>query len=140
MSEHLETIHKFGQCIGEKNWTEVRKLVTPDFVDHNPEWGVSSIDDIIRTSVDIVDKLATSVVLKAMFSEGDKAVLHLGFTGVHRKEAFGFAATGKRVEWDAVEIYRFSTDGRIAEIWHYSRILPLLEQLGLQGMETHRSL
>jgi predicted ester cyclase len=89
--------------------------------------------------VDIVDKLATKVTMKAMFSDGDKAVLHLGFTGVHKKDAFGYAATGKQVEWDAVEIYRFTSDGRIAEVWHYSRI-PLLEQLGMQGMETHRRL
>lgn len=137
--KHVETLTQVSQCVMSQDFEKLRTLFAAGFVDHNPEWGVSSIEDLTRMSMEIGEKLAANVTLKDMFGVGDKLVAQVSFAGIHKGEAFGFAPTGKSVEWEAVEIYRFDKDGKIAEVWHYSQILLLLVQLGLNLPRENRT-
>ena len=51
-------------------------------------------------------------------------------TGTHQADYLGVPATGRRVAYEGVDIYRFAGD-RIAECWAVPDVLTLLRQLGV---------
>ena len=78
--------------------------------------------------------------MQEIIEAGDKIILRIHSTGVHQKEAFGFPPTGKKIEWDTVEIWRLNSEGKIAEMWFQSELLGILCQLGLDLPEKHQNL
>jgi predicted ester cyclase len=60
-------------------------------------------------------------------------VIRYRATGTHAGEFQGYAATGKRVSWTGINIYRVAC-GRIAEIWSEVDALGRIAQLA--GSET----
>jgi predicted ester cyclase len=64
-----------------------------------------------------------------MVAEGDAVVVRLVVEGTHRGNLLGIPATGRRVRWDAVDIYRLS-DGKIAEEWAADDTAAVLYQVG----------
>jgi predicted ester cyclase len=51
-------------------------------------------------------------------------------TGTHSAEYLGIPATGKKVAYQGVDIYRFNGD-KVAECWAVPDVLTLLRQLGV---------
>jgi len=136
----MATLNKVGECFATKDWKKLRTLFSDDFVDHNPRWRVSTADELVERVSDMVDKLETEEEVKGVIEAGDKLVIQVHVTGVHKKEAFGFPPTGKKVEWDAVEIWRLNSEAKIAEIWFQSDLLGLYYQLGLELPEKNKNL
>jgi steroid delta-isomerase-like uncharacterized protein len=64
-----------------------------------------------------------------IIAEGDSVVARLTYTGTHRGELFGFAPTGRRIEYAGVAIFRIG-DGQIIQGWVLGDIHALLRQLG----------
>ncbi len=63
-------------------------------------------------------------------SEGDKVVVRYRFEGTHRAPFQGAPATGQRVSYTGILIYRFA-NGKIAEQWTEADLLSFLQQLGV---------
>jgi predicted ester cyclase len=61
-------------------------------------------------------------------AEADRVVVRGSVSGTHTGELFGQAATGRRVGWTAIHIWRVS-DGRLKERWAEVNLLGLMEQL-----------
>jgi len=47
----------------------------------------------------------------------DLVVMRLVVTAIHKGDLLGIPATGRSVQWDAVDIYRVTDDGKISEEW-----------------------
>jgi len=60
--------------------------------------------------------------------ERDRAAAHIWWTGTHRGEALGCAATGRRVRYDCVALFRVA-HGRIAEVEVHGDRSSLQDQL-----------
>ena len=60
---------------------------------------------------------------------GDRVAVRLRVTGTHKGEFLGIRPTGKQIDYQSSEIYRFR-DGLIAEEWICSDTLTLLTQIG----------
>ena len=58
----------------------------------------------------------------------DKIVARTAFNGTHTKTVLGFAPTGKRVSWSAIDIWRVE-DGKLAEHWDMVDVAGLQKQL-----------
>ena len=56
------------------------------------------------------------------------AVVSVHATGTHLGPISGIAPTGRRVQWDMIEIVRVR-DGRICEQWGQSNFAPVLDRL-----------
>ena len=56
-----------------------------------------------------------------ILAEGDKAALRFHGSGTQEGDFAGFAASGKRLEWDSTAFFRFA-EGRIAEVWVLSSV------------------
>ena len=69
------------------------------------------------------------VTIDDLIAEGDKVVAHLTFRGTHEGEFQGIQATGKKVTWSGIWIYRVA-DGKFVERWHAWDMYGLMQQLG----------
>jgi predicted ester cyclase len=63
-------------------------------------------------------------------ADEEMVVVRLVVQATHQGNLFGIAPTGKRVRWDAVDLYRIS-DGKIVEDWAGDDFAALLYQLGV---------
>ena len=52
------------------------------------------------------------------------------FTGTMENDYWGFPAHGKRVRWEARDVYHFNGDGKIEEIWFANDTLTVARELG----------
>jgi steroid delta-isomerase-like uncharacterized protein len=65
-----------------------------------------------------------------MVAEADMVVARWMMRGTHQGAWGGISATGKRLSFAGVNIFRI-TEGKVAEIWNHRDDLGLMEQLGV---------
>jgi predicted ester cyclase len=64
-----------------------------------------------------------------LLADGDFVVGHLRVTGTHQGEFLGVPATGRQVDFPAIDIVRFR-DGKGVEHWGVTDVMTMMEQLG----------
>ena len=62
-------------------------------------------------------------------AEGDFVAVRFVVEATHKGELLGITATGNRVRWDAVDIYRLR-NGKISEEWAADDLTAILHQVG----------
>ena len=62
-------------------------------------------------------------------AEGDKVATRWTIRGTHQGNFFGVPATGKKVTWPVIAMFRLS-GAKIAEVWTQGDTLSTLQQLG----------
>jgi predicted ester cyclase len=77
---------------------------------------IGALPDLVATEHDIV-------------ADGDTVVMRLTIEATHLGPLLGIPATGRRVRWDAVDVYRFS-NRKIVEEWAADDTTAILYQLG----------
>ena len=114
-------------------------------------WDLALADEILAPGIRFRGTLGTSLVgidafgayverVRAAFPDwhnridelidaGDVVVARLTFTGTHRGELLGVAATGRRVAYVGAAIFRLA-DGRISEAWVVGDTQELWRALG----------
>jgi predicted ester cyclase len=70
------------------------------------------------------------VEIEDIISEGEQVVHRFTFSGTHRAEFMGIAATGKLVTSAGIQINRFS-GGKCIEVWSVHDTLRFMKQLGV---------
>ena len=131
MQSHKEIVRKFYDAI----WNNADKAVIPDLLTEDFLFkgslglmqrghdGFANFMDQIRAALgeyrcDIVD----------MITENDKVYARMLYSGVHRGDLFGYAATHAKIKWDGVAIFTFS-DGKISELWVLWDVNDVMKQL-----------
>jgi predicted SnoaL-like aldol condensation-catalyzing enzyme len=64
-----------------------------------------------------------------MVADGDMVFVRFVVEATHLGNLLGFEPTGRRVRWDAVDVYRLK-DGKIAEEWAADDLTAILAQIG----------
>ena len=77
---------------------------------------VAALPDISNVEQDII-------------AERDIVSVRAVVEGTHKGDLLGIPASGKRVRWDAVDVYRV-TDGKIAEEWAADDLLAFVHGVG----------
>ena len=67
---------------------------------------------------------------QAVIASDDLVVMRLVVTATHKGDLLGIPATGRSVQWDAVDIYRVMDDGKISEEWAADDLATFASQLG----------
>jgi predicted ester cyclase len=67
---------------------------------------------------------------QSIVAEGDTVAVRYVVEATHQGALLGIPATGKRVRWDAVDVYRVS-NGKIVEEWAADDMLAVLIGLGV---------
>ena len=100
----------------------VDRYYAQDYVDRNPSPVralAEGIEGIRRAFGVFHDAFPdTRHEIHDLVAEGDRVVCRMSATATHTGEIMGVAPTGKKVQLEAITIYRIE-DGKIAERWSY---------------------
>lgn len=113
-------------------------LVAADYVHHvpgdAPAPGIAGLEEWVRLMHRTFPDF--HAIVEDEIAEGDRVVQRLTVRGTHREVLFGVAATGRQVEFSAIEINRAGPDGKFVEHWSSVDLLGLLHQLGSLAVHT----
>lgn len=109
---HLEVMWNEGDV------SPADELCAPELVQHDPF--TTRLTDLAAYLEYLAEvRLAfpdLELRLDDTVAEDDRVVVRWSFRGTHRAEMRGLPATGRRVEFSGMSMYRLE-NGRIAEIW-----------------------
>lgn len=130
-SEALELSINMGLIFNDLNEKAALKYVADSFVDHEAQPGVPGGPYGYLGTARWVHSAFAGAKWEELdsFTEGDRAVLRLRFTGKHTGDFLGFAPSGADVDVEQTHIYRIE-DGKVVEHWGFRQDLLLLTQIG----------
>jgi steroid delta-isomerase-like uncharacterized protein len=108
-----------------------KDYVTPDVVWHGGILGdIAGADNVVGMLAGFIGALAgLNAAEQDIVAEADLVVIRLVVTATHSGDLLGVPASGRAVQWNAVDIYRIR-DGRISEEWAADDIAAIMSQLG----------
>jgi predicted ester cyclase len=105
--------------------------------------GLDNVAALVRGFIDALPNLTATE--QDIVAEGDTVAVRYVVEATHRGDLLGIPATGRRVRWDAVDVYRVS-NGKVVEEWAGDDTLALLVSLGVytppwlgEGEDAHRT-
>jgi predicted ester cyclase len=109
-----------------------REYFTPDVVWHGGSLGtVSGVENMTALLTGFLGALPD---LRAeeqdLIASNDLVVMRLVVTATQNGDLLGIPATGRGVQWDAIDIYRVTDDGKISEEWAADDMATFASQLG----------
>ena len=133
-SANLAAQERFGKAVNSNSLSDLRNLVAPDCVDHDPapnqargpEGYITMFGEMIAAFPDL------AVDVEHMVADDDNVSIAYTLTGTHRGPFMGVPGTGRRVSARGVQIARFNSDALMVERWGSSDQLGILEQLGAE--------
>jgi steroid delta-isomerase-like uncharacterized protein len=131
MANKQVVIDFFTKGYNENDYDAVEKLIFDDYYDHSPACARSSADAINILKIVENSFSDMNVEIIDLIEENSKVVGQFKFSATHSTDYMGIKATNKRIEWEAIEIFRIK-DGKIIESWGYwpdSEIKDKLEKL-----------
>jgi steroid delta-isomerase-like uncharacterized protein len=131
--ENVSLIRKQITAVNEKNYQEVLKSISPEFVRHDladalpnltGTGGVSNLLQIISAGFsdlrfEILD----------IFGSEDRVTMRFIATGTQTGEFLNVPPTGKRIEINGIHIYRISGE-KVVETWQLADVWGLMRQVG----------
>ena len=120
-----------SEVINGKNIAAVDELWHPNLVWHAGASGEIHGADMLKQSFQflfggIPDLHAHE---ESVFVEGDLVATRWTITGTHAGTMMGIPATGKKMQWMGIDLFRIE-NGKIAEEWVGDDMLGLMQQLG----------
>jgi predicted ester cyclase len=105
---------------------------TPDVVWHGGSLGtVSGIENMTGLLTGFLGALPDlRAEEQGVIASDDLVVMRLVVNATHKGDLLGIPATGRSVQWDAVDIYRVTDDGKISEEWAADDMATFASQLG----------
>jgi predicted ester cyclase len=130
--QNIKAIKRMVDLVNQQKTSQLAELTHPSFKRHDlagalPEVSgadgpVNLVQMVLRAIPDIHYEILQIV------AKDDRAAAHLRGTGTHRGEFLGVAGTGKRLEWNTINIYRFE-DGKVIETWQLLDVWGLMRQM-----------
>ena len=108
------------------------ELFAPDYINHDPSLGQPPDREGHKRVIAMVREALPDLreTVDDLVAEDDRVVFRWTVTATHERDFMGTPATGKRIEFSGIEIYRIA-DGRIVERWGVFDRLGMLRQLGV---------
>jgi predicted ester cyclase len=107
------------------------EFVTPDVRWHGGTLGtvegVGNLVALLRGFIGALPDLNAQE--QDIVADGDTVALRFVVEATHKGELLGIAPTGRKVRWDAVDVYRFR-DGKITEEWAADDLTAILHGVG----------
>ena len=128
------------QVFNGRDAERAREFFTQDVVWHGGALGtVSGVDTIVPILGGFIGALTEiQSEVQDVIASDDLVALRLLVTATHTGNLLGVPATGRRVKWDAVDIYRVTDDGKISEQWAFEDMAAILSQVGAVSLPWAR--
>ncbi len=126
------TMHRFTEFINTASEQMAAELISPIAIFHVPSRdepmmgpsGYLSVIAMMRAGFPDIQW-----TLEELIAEGDKIAARFTMRGTHQGAFFGVPATGRKIEVQAMNFYRFEK-GQIVEERGQPDLLGLLQQIG----------
>ena len=133
--ENIAAQKKFGEAVNSGNLGDLRDIVAPDAVDHDPapnqgmgpEGFITYFTELRTAFPDL------KIVVDHMVADDDNVAFAYTVTGTHDGPLMGFAPTGRKISARGMQITRFE-NGMQVERWGSSDQLGILQQIGAVTM------
>jgi steroid delta-isomerase-like uncharacterized protein len=116
----------------------IESIFSGEFIDHMDTYGglFQGIDGLKKGYAAAFQAFPDlKAIVCQMVAEEDKVVLHKTVMGTHSGEFRGIPATGKKVEYQSIYIFRIENN-KISEYWGLQDELKLMQQLGVVAKDN----
>lgn len=132
LEENKRIVREFIEtAFNQHQADEAAALLTPDMKWHGGTLGTvegrENVAGLVRTIVDALPDLHN--VEQDIIAERDIVAVRAVVEATHEGDLLGIPASGRHVQWDAVDVYRVA-DGRIAEEWAADDLLAFVYGVG----------
>jgi len=129
LEENRTIVRRLFEAFNKQDLALLDELIAPDYVDHPRQLrGLESYKQHLTMFYkSFPDSHET---IEDIIAEGDKVWIRVKGTGTHTGEYRGLAPTGKKITWEAVDIWRI-VDGKVVELWYAVVELDFYKQLGV---------
>ena len=129
---NTEIIREYTQRVfNEHNPDLASEYLTPEMKWHGgllgTVEGLENVTEMLRGFIGALPDLHATE--QDVVAAGDTVAVRFVVEATHEGNLLGIEPTGRRVRWDAVDIYRLS-DGMIVEEWAGDDIAAILHQVG----------
>jgi len=128
LEENKAIVRKFIEAYNKRNLDLIDDFVAQDYVDHTNQVDREGLKQLFNMGLKAFPDWHETI--EDIIAEGDKVWVRLSYTGTHRGEFLGLAATGKKITSRAVDIYRI-VNGKLAEYWNVTDNLNIQKQIGV---------
>jgi len=129
LEENKTIVRRLFEAFNKQDLALLDELIAPYYVDHPRQLrGLESYKQHLTMFYkSFPDSHET---IEDIIAEGDKVWIRVKGTGTHTGEYRGLAPTGKKITWEAVDIWRI-VDGKVVELWYAVVELDFYKQLGV---------
>ena len=136
--ENVSLIRKQVTALNEKNYEEMLKNMSPEFVRHDLADAIPGVVGTAAASnfLQMVSTGFSDLQLEIIdiFCGGDRVTMRYIARGTQDGEFLNVPPTGKRIEMNGIHIYRI-TEGKIAETWQLMDVWGLMHQVGAVDLQ-----
>jgi steroid delta-isomerase-like uncharacterized protein len=130
--ENKEKVRRlFEDGLNNDNFDFLGTMIADNYVNHNmpaPSPGPEGLMQVLKTFKNAFPDM--KITLHEVIGEGERVVTRGSWKGTHNGSFMGIPATGKNVEVNYIDIWRFEND-KAVENWVQMDILGLMVQLGV---------
>ena len=131
--DHAATVRRMYDLINAGDIDGFAEKLADDFVEHEETPGLAptkaGVIDFFRMQLAGFPDLRMGV--EDIVANGDKVVARVALSGTNRGAFMGMPATGKNVNVQLIDMFRFGDDGLLREHWGVLDALAMMQQLGV---------
>jgi predicted ester cyclase len=130
-SEYQSKIERIYKAIETGDLAVADDIIHPDYTYHGAA-GIGPGPEGLKTSIQELQAALTDpqLLIDDIVVEGDQSVVRYTVRGTHTGEFAGSPATGNKLDYTGIAIYRWS-EGKIIEEWDCFEETKLLTAVGL---------
>jgi len=131
--DHEATVRRVYDLINAGDIEGFARHLADDFIEHEQTPGLAptkdGVKEFFRMQLAAFPDLRMDV--QDIIVNGEKAVARVRCTGTNRGAFMGMPATGKSVDVELIDMFRFGDDGHVREHWGVMDALAMMQQLGV---------
>jgi len=134
---NVATIRKAIKALNEKDMSTIKELMTKDYIRHDltssfgERRGQDNTVDFFQSVISGLPDMQLNIM--DIFGTENRVALRYTLSGTHKGEFRGIPPTGKKIEINAIHLYRFEGD-KIAEQWALSDMAGMYRQMGVLNL------
>ena len=132
VESNIDLVREYTRRVfNEHNPELAAEFVTPDVKWHGGTLGsIEGSDNLVALLRGFIGALPDlNAQEQDIVADGDTVAVRFVVEATHEGELLGIAPTGRRVRWDAVDLYRVR-DGKISEEWAADDLTAILDAVG----------
>jgi steroid delta-isomerase-like uncharacterized protein len=130
---NADTMRQFYDRVNAGDIDGFAALIADDLIEHEEVEGLPQTKEGVIQFFEMFRAAFSDLRMEAedVIESGDRAWARIRMTGTNDGEFMGMPATGKPVDFQAVDMVRFNDDGTAAEHWGVTDTMTMMQQLGV---------